>query len=844
MEQLFIYIFNMSLTAGIMVLAVIFVRLCLRRAPKIFSYCLWAVVLFRLLCPFSFQSEFSFLGLVQGGQTGSTGISYLSKDLGSEDAYGIPGGGADTDQWQAGLTSDLASEAGADGEGAAGIGAGRNGTEAQMQAQEKLAAIVQKAVYAGARIWVAGMAAMVVYSIGTLLKLKRSLRDASLEKENIYTTDRLSTPFVIGMIKPQIYLPAVLQEQEKEYVLLHERTHIRRGDHIFKMIGFLALCVHWFNPLVWAAFFLSGKDMEMSCDEAVLRKLGKEIKKEYSASLLNFATGRRIVSGVPLAFGEGDTGSRIKNVLAYKKPAAAAAVILAVVCIGVSAVLLANPKPEEQDTRNNQEAILPSQVYYGVVSEIELEGAKRQVLTVPGIGEVQIPTAKEFLVYFERPEQELLNGDVVELTFPQGEDVSVPETYPAGFSINPDTMKVIWSGCGLKQDEAGTYSFTFPAGVVKNWKTLSAGDRISIIWEEMSQEAVPELLASADIVEIGGEADRITFMIHLPEEVLQKVFAGFGTNISFVPEDMPDAPEETGEDGETAGQENRFELNVRRVSAESRSIEAYVGETMESLPFADGCTFRINYGIDVPDYREVSFDVFAAAVNGENEDAEAVFQNQPCILTFEAGEIVQIDLGSAYYRYGLAYSPMNWYDSWYYDIQELEGEDVLEEFYKLANTKKADVAEAEGEETIDVYAGNIGDGDSGIVLVSGADRQLLYSMSAHSARAGWNNIYLGEQNGEHFLMILHIEDREDYGEYGYWVFRLGMQTEEIQQIAGSTFTWDERSLLYDDELFGEWADCLESYLADCTLLLSTQEGVLRTEEANEIDIYNYETLKR
>lgn len=148
----------------------------------------------------------------------------------------------------------------------------------------------------------------------------------------------------MGLFRPKIYLPSTLTETERGYILRHEQYHLRRRDHVVKLLSFLALCVHWFNPLVWAAFILAGKDMEMSCDEAVVRELGEDIRADYSASLLSLATGRRIVAGMPLAFGEGDTGGRIRNLLNWKRPQPWIIAVCAVVCVGLIALCAANPK--------------------------------------------------------------------------------------------------------------------------------------------------------------------------------------------------------------------------------------------------------------------------------------------------------------------------------------------------------------------------------------------------------------------------------------------------------------------------------------------------------------------
>ena len=162
----------------------------------------------------------------------------------------------------------------------------------------------------------------------------------------------------MGIFYPKIYLPSNLNAAERSYILLHEQTHIKRLDHIFKIISFLVLCVHWFNPFAWIAFFLSGKDMEMSCDEAVIRRLGDEVKKDYSASLLTLATGRRIVSGTPLAFGEGDTKGRIKNVLNYKKPRVWAVLIALPAVVFVVIGLITSPKVMSGKSANVNATIL------------------------------------------------------------------------------------------------------------------------------------------------------------------------------------------------------------------------------------------------------------------------------------------------------------------------------------------------------------------------------------------------------------------------------------------------------------------------------------------------------
>lgn len=189
-------------------------------------------------------------------------------------------------------------------------------------------------------VWTAGMAVMLLYGAVSLFLLSRRLKGTVRLRDNIYLSDYVPTPFVIGVVRPRIYLPSSLQEKEMDYIILHERTHIRRGDHIIRLLSFFALAVYWFHPLVWAAYYLSGKDMEMSCDEAVMRKMEQDIRADYSASLLNLATGRLFSGGTPLAFGEGDTKERIHNVMRWRRPKsvltgiALAVVMVAAVVLG------------------------------------------------------------------------------------------------------------------------------------------------------------------------------------------------------------------------------------------------------------------------------------------------------------------------------------------------------------------------------------------------------------------------------------------------------------------------------------------------------------------------------
>ena len=328
MHRLFPIVCNMSLTASGVILAVLAVRLLLRRAPKVFAYALWAVVLFRLLCPVSVTSAVSLMGALgapaQERTQRTSAVEYVPADImirGTAPAV--------TQLPQTPLPAET--------------GGAVNAAPADAAPEAVPAMSFNEPVFILTLIWLAGMVLLLAYSLVSLLRLRRRLVGTVRLRDNIYLADHIPSPFVMGLFRPKIYLPSTLTETERGYILRHEQYHIRRRDHLVKFLSFLALCIHWFNPLVWAAFVLSGKDMEMSCDEAVVRELGEDIRADYSASLLSLATGRRIVAGMPLAFGEGDTGSRIRNLLNWKRPRPWVMAVCAVVCVGLIALCAANP---------------------------------------------------------------------------------------------------------------------------------------------------------------------------------------------------------------------------------------------------------------------------------------------------------------------------------------------------------------------------------------------------------------------------------------------------------------------------------------------------------------------
>lgn len=884
MEQIFIRILNMSFTAGIVILLVIILRLFLRRLPKVLSCLLWTVVLFRLLCPISFSSAVSLFGILRISSTEQGQIDYIPENIGV------------MEQPEVVLPVPMATDA---------INAAL-----PPAAVENSANPMQVILFIGMCIWMSGILIMTIYTVTAYLKLHRRLRNAVKEKDNIYRASDITTPFVCGLFSPRIYLPekladgsSALGEREKQYILLHEQIHIKRRDYIWRFVSFLALVIHWFNPLVWLAFFLSGRDMEMSCDEAVIRKLGSNVKKEYSASLLALASGRRIVPGTPLAFGEGETGSRIKNVLRYKKPAQIALGAAFIVCIIAIVVLAANPGADGEaadqnigaedgqgageGTLNEGEAM---DIYYGIVSDEE--NGPRKIVTIPGLGDVEIPEAEEIYPYieieeFNGPEA----GDLIEISFPKEGEVSLQETYPSTFSGPAKRIVIMGQGFQIQPVDGGKYRFTIPWGLVQE---AEEGDTLEIYrydhydhYDVAENGQKKELVTSVPVLSV--DVDNYDVWVELSADEVNTFLAGFGRGIACEIAGKEGGAEGSGElagnltqgqeteeqepvDGQEAGAvepadgqiaelsaaqlsdgniaDGTYRVYVRSLSRSARGIDRYLVNDMEDgveqpfLAFSEGCKFYVNRSMDSLRYENVSFEALAGLT-------EEVFSylNPPFLLTFESGQVTEAILEN-YYGSGISYASLS-PDIWYEHIQEMTGlsaEDALTTYYTQETEVWADVGDGEGYERIQVYTGSIGDGESGIVRVQNAAGETLYTVSAHISRAGWNNIYLGNlesRDGRGFIMVLHIDDRVDYGEYSYYVFRLS-ENGEIRQIAGSSFTFDDRSIPYDDVLFREWTENLGAYMETCGLLLSTQDGVLRTEaeREEEAERYSYEALRR
>ena len=313
MDDVFLKLVNLSISASWLILAVLVLRVVLKKAPKWVMPLLWGVVALRLVCLFSIESA---LSLIPSAETiPSEIVTETREPVLYEQA-----------------TLDIVTNPTLPSAAEVPVGVSR------QQAQ------VDFNIYSV--LWLAGMAALLVHALVSAGKLKRKLATAILLRDNIYESEFVDSPFVFGVVKPNIYLPMHMDEGTAAYVIAHERAHLARRDHWWKVLGYLVLALHWFNPLVWVAYILFCRDIELACDEKVVRGLDGAARADYSQALLSCAAPKRAVAACPLAFGEGNIKTRVKSALHYKKPAfwVAAAAVLAVVIVAVC--FLTNPRSE------------------------------------------------------------------------------------------------------------------------------------------------------------------------------------------------------------------------------------------------------------------------------------------------------------------------------------------------------------------------------------------------------------------------------------------------------------------------------------------------------------------
>lgn len=311
MPELFISIFNMSIVVFWSFLFVLLIRILLKRAPKIYSYIIWGIVFLRAVCPYFLPLNISLFNILKLGYTDETRIVYIPPQIVNINSSLSTGNTART--YIAGEDLNIFSG-------------------------------IRNAFTYAAFIWLIVFAGIISYNLYIYLRFKHNLKASAEVEKNIFKCDKIKSAYVIGLFSPKIYIPADINECQREYIVLHEKIHIKRRDNFVKLICFIICAVHWFNPFIWAAFKLMNIDMEMSCDEKVINSFDTDIKKSYTQSLLDLAAYKQKSRISTIAFGESSIKTRIKNILKYKKCPFIITVICTILIILSAVLLLTNPK--------------------------------------------------------------------------------------------------------------------------------------------------------------------------------------------------------------------------------------------------------------------------------------------------------------------------------------------------------------------------------------------------------------------------------------------------------------------------------------------------------------------
>ena len=324
MGAVFLKVLNMSITAGWFILAVLCIRLLFRKIPKWMNCLLWGVVAIRLICPFSIESPFSILSSTEPIKSSAVVEGEVRNDIPSIDSR--------LTIVQNTINPML--------------------TETFAYNESDSVAPLQVVTFAAGLVWCCGMVLLIICAMGSVVKLHKLVNEAVCVRENIYICDAVKSPFILGIFRPRIYFSSALREREMDYILAHESAHLKRKDHWWKALGYLLLCIHWFNPLCWVAYSLLCKDIELACDDKAAKNMTFHEKKEYAKVLLSCAGQRSLVMVCPLAFGEVGVKERVKSVLNYKKPTVWIMMATAAVFVILAVCFLTNPTKGDVELQN------------------------------------------------------------------------------------------------------------------------------------------------------------------------------------------------------------------------------------------------------------------------------------------------------------------------------------------------------------------------------------------------------------------------------------------------------------------------------------------------------------
>lgn len=404
MTEAFLYIMNMSITASYIALAVMLIRVLFKKLPKAISVVMWALVGIRLIFPFSFESNMS---LIPSAETVPNNIIYTEKP---EINSGLP--------LVDSAINPILSE---------------NALPSIDESINPLHIIA----FVASVIWLIGVVLMLSYSIFSYARVRMTVRESIPVEKRVYICDRIATPFILGAIRPKIYIPSSVSDSDSLYVVAHERAHLARRDHLLKPIAFIVLSVYWFNPLLWVSYILLCRDIELAADERVIKKLGTDIKREYSEALLNCSLPRKRIAACPLAFGETAVKARIKNIIKYKKPAFFAVSVSVALCIILSLCFLTNPKMES--------AAMPVISYESPISDFKYrnnyDGGKTITAYIGNDENVVIPAVIDGKPVTEIYEKAFyLNQSIKSVAIPDSVEVIFPHAFANCFELRTVRM--------------------------------------------------------------------------------------------------------------------------------------------------------------------------------------------------------------------------------------------------------------------------------------------------------------------------------------------------------------------------------------------------------------------
>lgn len=426
MDICMMQVFNMSCQAGIIICIILIVRQIFHwiKVPKKFSYCLWLIPFFRMICPWTVESIFSLMP-----------IKFINRGI--QQVLNLTAAGEDDTVWQAvqymQTIAPLFGNQGLAGTTPTTIVHATSAGSDTARFWMTLMGI----------IWLTGSCLFLFYCMVSYWRLKRKLTCSICMEDNIYLADYIDTPFVLGVWKPRIYLPSDLQSREMPYVIAHEQVHIRRKDYLIKILAFMIVSIHWFNPLAWIAFFYMGKDMELSCDEMVLKQFGMDCRNEYASVLLELTTGKKQLFGTPLAFGEGDTKGRVHNIMEYKKPVMIVVIFAVLALIALAVGLLTLPKSDgdlpganpgvltkdsnhsEQNSETSEEELHNTEEEWRTKEEVESESEEAMLNSSTyalSIRQETLTASGADIVIYNQSKEEILCGEYFYIDSWEGEE--------------------------------------------------------------------------------------------------------------------------------------------------------------------------------------------------------------------------------------------------------------------------------------------------------------------------------------------------------------------------------------------------------------------------------------